>query len=77
MARVVVISIAGEEGLWVADLDAGSVVPLDPPTTGGLKTVADLRATGTIVTKGVDVAVVVKSAEAASSGHYDGLPIAN
>ncbi|WP_077965259.1 hypothetical protein [Ensifer adhaerens] len=72
MATVVVISIAGEEGLWVADLDARSVVPLDPPQTGALKTVTDLRASGAIVTKGVNVAVVVKSAAAASSGHYDG-----
>lgn len=72
MARVVVIGIAGEQGLWVVDLDARSVVPLDPPKAGGLKTVTDLRASGTIVTKDVDMAVVVRSAEAAFSGHYDG-----
>ncbi|WEX86829.1 hypothetical protein PZN02_003161 [Sinorhizobium garamanticum] len=72
MARVVVIRIADEEGLWVIDLDARSVVPLDPPNAGGLKAVTDHRASGKIVTKGVDVAVVVKSAEAAFSGHYDG-----
>ncbi|MCZ4092953.1 hypothetical protein [Sinorhizobium psoraleae] len=72
MARVIVISMAGEEGLWVVDLDAGSVVPLDPPKAGGLNTVTDLRASGTIVTKGVDMAVVVTSAEAAFAGHYDG-----
>jgi hypothetical protein len=72
MASVVVISIEGEDGLWVADLDARTVVPLDPPKSGGLKTVTDLRASGTVVTKGVNVAVVVKSAEAAAGGHYDG-----
>ncbi|AHF82214.1 hypothetical protein RLEG3_10430 [Rhizobium leguminosarum bv. trifolii WSM1689] len=72
MARVVVISVEGDDALWVADLDAGTVVPLPSPKSGGLKAVTDLRATGSIVTKGVNLAVAVKSAEAALSGHYDG-----
>ncbi|AYG58910.1 hypothetical protein QD460_19675 [Rhizobium jaguaris] len=72
MARVVVIGIAGEEGLWVADLDAGTVTPLHPPKAGALKTVVDLRASGASVIKDVDVAVTVKSAHAAVSGHLDG-----
>ena len=72
MAKVVVIGIAGEEGLWIADLDAGTVAPLDPPKSGGLKTINDLRANGATVTKGADVAVVVKSVEAAFGGHFDG-----
>lgn len=74
MAKVVVISVEGEEGLWVVDLDARTVEPLDPPKTGGFKAVTDLRATGTIMTRGVNVAVVVKSSEAVFSGHYDGKP---
>ncbi|RFB94441.1 hypothetical protein B5K08_09620 [Rhizobium leguminosarum bv. trifolii] len=72
MATVVVISVEGQDGLWVADLDAGTVLPLPVPKAGGLKVVTDLRATGATVTKGVNVAVAVKSAEAAFSGHYDG-----
>ena len=68
---VVVIGIAGEEGLWVADLHAGTVKPLNPPK-GDLKTVTDLRRGGATVTKGVNIAVTVKSAEAAFSGHYVG-----
>ncbi|MBX4912963.1 hypothetical protein [Rhizobium bangladeshense] len=72
MARVVVISIEGEDDLWVADLDSRTVQSLAAPKSGGLQTVADLRATGAVVTKGVNVAVVVKSTEAALSGHYDG-----
>ncbi|MBB5665020.1 hypothetical protein GGE68_003217 [Rhizobium leguminosarum] len=72
MATVVVISVEGQDGLWVADLDAGTVLPLQAPKAGGLKVVTDLRATGATVTKGVNVAVTVKSAEAAFSGHYDG-----
>lgn len=73
MARVVVLSIEGDNGLWTVDLDALSVQPLAAPTTaGGLKTVVDIRATGAVVTKGVNVAVLVKSAVAAASGQYDG-----
>ncbi|MBB3134192.1 hypothetical protein FHS26_001908 [Rhizobium pisi] len=72
MATVVVISVEDQDGLWVVDLDANTVVPLPAPKSGDLKVVTDLRATGTILTKGVNIAVVVKSAEAAFSGHYDG-----
>ncbi|MBW9116580.1 hypothetical protein JNB88_23390 [Rhizobium cauense] len=72
MARVVVIGIEGEDELWVADLDAKTVHSLPAPKTGSLKVVTDLRATGSTVTKGVDLAVTVKSTEAAFSGHYDG-----
>lgn len=66
---VVVIGIEGETGLWIADLDAGTVAPLTP-SSGDLKTVSDLRAGGSVITKGVDFAVTVKSAETAASGHY-------
>jgi len=72
MSAVVVISITGEEGLWVADLDAGTVIPLNPPEGSKLKEVVDLRKTGTSISKGVNVAVVVKSTKEAASGHYEG-----
>lgn len=29
MSRIVVIGIPGEDGLWMADLDAGTVTPVD------------------------------------------------
>jgi hypothetical protein len=72
MARVVVLSITGDDSLWTVDLDALSVQPLAAPASGGLKAVADLRSTGTVVTKGVDIAVLVKSVASAASGQYDG-----
>jgi hypothetical protein len=72
MAKVVVIGIAGETDLWVVDFDAGTVKPLSAPKAGSLKVVTDLGAAGTTVTKGVNVAVVVKSADEVFSGHYDG-----
>ncbi|WP_112806154.1 hypothetical protein [Ensifer sp.] len=72
MSKVVVIGIEGEKDLWVVDLGALTVERLDLPKSGGLKAVADRRAKGENVIKGADVAVVVKSADAAMSGHYEG-----
>lgn len=34
MAKVVVIGIEGEDGLWIVDLKARSVEPLDSPKAG-------------------------------------------
>ncbi|WP_064684912.1 hypothetical protein [Rhizobium bangladeshense] len=70
MAKVVVIGIPGEAGLWLADLDAGTVTPLNP--TGDLATVSSLRKAGGTFVKGVDLAVAVSSAQVALSGHVDG-----
>jgi hypothetical protein len=72
MTRVVVIGVKGEEGLWVVDLGAGTVTPLHPPRAGTLKAVVDLRASGASIIKGVDLAVTVKAADSAFSGHFDG-----
>ncbi|MBM7048340.1 MULTISPECIES: hypothetical protein [Rhizobium] len=72
MARVVILGIAGEEGLWVVDLDAGTAAPLKSPIASTLHPVVTLRAAGAAVIKGVDVAVSVKSAKTAFSGHFDG-----
>lgn len=45
MAKVVVIGIPGEPGLWLADLGNGTVRPLDQ-VTGDLATANKLRAQG-------------------------------
>lgn len=71
MANVVVIGVAGEEGLWVADLAAGTVSKLAPPATGELATVSDLRKSGGTVVKGVDFAVAVSSADKVFAGLFD------
>lgn len=71
MARVVILGIKGEAGLWVVDLDAGTAAPLTNPIDSTLQPVATLRAAGAAVIRGVDVAVTVKSAESAYSGHFD------
>ncbi|NLR96648.1 hypothetical protein HGP17_07355 [Rhizobium sp. P38BS-XIX] len=72
MARVVILGITGEEGLWVVDLDAGTAAPLTNSADASLQPIVNLRAAGATVTKGVNVAVTVKSADSAYSGHFDG-----
>lgn len=72
MAKVVVLGVEGEQGLWVVDLDVGTVTPLPEPTTGNLKKVVDVRAAGASVIKGVDVAIRVESAGAVAAGHMEG-----
>jgi len=72
MARIVVIGAPGETGLWVADLDAGTVKPFEPPAGSALEAAGKLRASGATIIKGVDFAVSVKSADDAFSGHLDG-----
>lgn len=71
MTKVVVIGIAGEPGLWLADLGNGTVRPLDS-VTGDLATANGLRSKGGTIVKDVDLAVAVSSADEVFSGHFDG-----
>jgi hypothetical protein len=71
MARIVVLGLPGEDGLWAVDLDAGTVTTLAPPTTGALKAADDLRKAGATVTKGVNLAALATSLDAASGGYMD------
>ncbi|OWV76560.1 hypothetical protein ATY77_25935 [Rhizobium sp. R634] len=70
MAKAVIIGIPGEAGLWLADLDAGTVKPLNP--TGDLATASGLRKSGGTFVNNVDLAVAVSSVQVALSGHVDG-----
>lgn len=71
MARIVVLGITGEDGLWVADLDAGTISPVAAPTSGDLKKADDLRKTGAIVAKGVNLAALAQSVDSVSGGFLD------
>lgn len=71
MARIVVLGIAGEEGLWIADLDAGTVVGAEAPAGGDLKAADELRKAGATIVKGVNLAALASSADAASGGFLD------
>lgn len=72
MSKIIVFGLPGEAGLYLADIEAGTVVPLEAPTNGALASANDIRKAGGTVVKGVDIAVAVGSADAAFSGVFDG-----
>ncbi|MEI2298153.1 hypothetical protein [Ensifer sp. MJa1] len=74
MAKVVVIGVAGDTRLWMADLDAGTVTEIPAPTQGPLATANDLRNnnSGAVVHKGVNLAVLAASSGSVSGGFMDG-----
>jgi hypothetical protein len=71
MAKIVVLGIVGEQGLWVADLDAGTIAPVAAPSSGDLKKADDLRKAGATVVKGVNLAALASSVDSVSGGFLD------
>lgn len=72
MTKVVVIGLKGESGLWAADLDAGTIVPIPEPLKGDMAAIAPWRANGTAIIKGVDVAVAIMTAAETAGGLHEG-----
>ncbi|PST22577.1 hypothetical protein C7U61_04695 [Rhizobium sp. JAB6] len=72
MAGAVLIGIDGEDGLWLADLQQGTVVRYMQPLTGELATAESWRAKGIRVQKNIDFAVALISAESMASGLLEG-----
>lgn len=71
MAQVVILGLEGEEGLWIADLGAGTVTPFKDKTAGALAAGASAGRTG-VVAKGVDFAVAIAAVSEAAAGHFEG-----
>lgn len=74
MARIVVLGIKGDNGLWAADLDAGTVTQIGVPASGSLKTVDDLRKAGATITIDVNFAALAPAdvtLTELSNGIYD------
>lgn len=71
MAKVVILGLTGEQGLWVVDLEAGVVLPLDEAPTGEMAQAASLRKVGGTVVKGVNFAVAVTTVEDAAQGLHE------
>ena len=71
VARLVVLGVEGDDGLWLADLDADTITQIAAPTTGALKAADDLRKAGAAVIKGVNLAALATSADAVSGGFMD------
>ena len=74
MTKIVVLGVPGEEALWAADLDAGTVMQIGAATSGSLKAADDLRRAGVTVAHGVDLAALAPNGATLtnlSSGIYD------
>jgi hypothetical protein len=69
MARVVIIGIPGEAGLWMADLDAGTVTAVDGALSDELIT-AQANNDETMV-KGVRLAVAINSGSELAGGFLE------
>lgn len=72
MAKVVVLGVTGEKGLWLVDIDAGTVTPVQVPASGDLAAAVKQRDAGGVFIKNVDFAIAVSSADTVFSGHVDG-----
>lgn len=70
MAKVILIGVEGEDGLWLVDLESRKVEPFNDPT-GDLAKVTDLRKLGGTFVKNVNFALGVSSAKVIFSGHVD------
>jgi len=71
MANFIVFGIPGDTQLYLADLGAGTVTPLNVPAGSNLGIADQLRNSGATITKGVNLAVVVGNAANASAGRMD------
>ncbi|WLS03345.1 hypothetical protein [Shinella oryzae] len=65
MSKVVVLGLEGENGMWVADLEAGTV------TAVAADVADDLRKAGDITSRGISFATVAQTADELSAGIYD------
>ncbi|MDK4715809.1 hypothetical protein [Rhizobium sp. CNPSo 4039] len=72
MAGAVLIGIKGEKGLWLADLEKGTVVRYTRRLSGDLAKAEAWRAKGVRVEKDVDFAVALTSANVVASGLLEG-----
>lgn len=70
MSKVVIIGFPGDPTLYVADIDAGTVMPIGN-LTGALASASQLRGSGGVVVKNVDFAVAIASAASVSAGLFD------
>lgn len=71
MANFVVIGVPGDPQLYLADLGAGTVSPLNAPAGSDLGIADQLRSAGATVVRGVNLAVAVGTANNAGSGKFD------
>lgn len=78
MAKLVVLGLAGDSGVWLADLDRGTVTAVDPATIAQasaspnsfLGAVTAARSNGYTIVQGVNLAVATTNASIVSAQEY-------
>jgi len=71
MSKFVVVGFPGSDALWLADIDGGTVTPINAAPSPQLDIINQIRAAGGTVTKDVNLAVAAESADSAFSGLFD------
>ncbi|OLP59125.1 hypothetical protein BJF93_04195 [Xaviernesmea oryzae] len=69
MSKAVLIGFPGDSKLYLADIEAGTVIPVDE-ANGGMSDMNEGAAGGAVV-KGVNLAVAINSADAVFAGYFD------
>ncbi len=72
LAKVVVLGIEGETGLWLVDIEAGTVTPVTEPLSDDMAQAAGFRARGVSTFKDVDFAVAISSAAGVAASLHEG-----
>lgn len=72
MAQVVVIGIYGDDNLWIADFENGTLSPMNAPSSGAFSDINAQRASGSAMIKGIDFAVPLTTTAQVCAGHLDG-----
>lgn len=72
MAQVVVIGMQGDDNLWIADFENGTLAPMAAAASGAYAEVNAQRAAGAAMIKGIDFAVPMSATASVSAGHLEG-----
>lgn len=78
MAKLIVLGLTGEEGIWLADLEAGTVTAVDPEVIAEAEatdnnvvgTLRSAEASGHPVVQGISFAIATTSRSVASSQEF-------
>lgn len=72
MTNTIVLGVKGDSALYMIDLDAKTVEPIDAAMHAGVLQAAHDRAAGAPIVNGINIAVKIDPAPLASAGHFDG-----
>lgn len=69
MANVVVLGLSGQDKLWVADLEAGTILPMDEES--GVISASELKKSSQPMGHGVDFAVSLSCVDDSAGGLFE------